>query len=129
MRVERVSHVVLDAQRLPPGDEPAADHEQGLGETEPDNDPDQHPQHALVAWADGGIDDALGQPDEPDRGRLGTDREDDRNDQRPAVRAQKADETAKCMQVWMLRAVHGYPHRRVYRRASCAFILHWCAYR
>jgi hypothetical protein len=47
--VHRVAHVELDAERLPPGDEAPADHEQRLDEADHGDECDELPEQLFVA--------------------------------------------------------------------------------
>jgi hypothetical protein len=106
VRVERVAHVVLDAQSLPARDEAPAHQEQGLDEADRDDDAQEHPEHLLVARADGQVDHVLRDADERDRSRLRRGGEHDGDDEGPAVGAEEPEQTGERVQVWMPLAVH-----------------------
>ena len=61
LRVQRVSHVELDPERLPPRDQPAADERQRFCEAEPRDQPDVQPECAAIVWPDGLVDDTARQ--------------------------------------------------------------------
>jgi hypothetical protein len=97
--VERVPHVELDAQRLPPRDEAPADHEQRLDEPEGGDDCDEDPHQLLVARPDPVVDDALGDADEGDRDGLRGGREQDRDGKGPFVGAEESEQAGKNAQM------------------------------
>ena len=85
-RVERGAHVHLDAERLPAGDEAAADHQPCLDHAEPEDRPDVDPEQLRVLRHDRLVDHAADDPDERDLRRLRAAGEDDRDDERGLVR-------------------------------------------
>jgi hypothetical protein len=92
LRVEAVTQVVLDPERLPAGDEAAADHEQRLDDADGDDQSDQEPQPVPVLLALELVDDEARQDEDRDRGRLRGDREHRRDDEREPVGAQEAEQ-------------------------------------
>ena len=93
MAVEVVAHVVLDRQRLPAGDEAAADHEQRLRDADGDDQHDQDCDPVPAALALELVDDDAGQHDGRDRRSLRRDGEHGRNRQRRPVRTQEAEQS------------------------------------
>jgi hypothetical protein len=104
MRVEPLAHVLLDPERLPAGDDPPPVHERGLddaGGGDGDDDPEERPRAALLVDA---VDRRADEQHDRDRGRLREHRQDRRDEQRPAVRAQEAEEADESAAV---RDAHG----------------------
>ena len=79
MPVQRVSQVELDSERLPAGDEPPRDHQEGLQEAEENDQRDEDPQSLFVVSEEGLVDDLSGEPRNHEPGRLRRDRETDRD--------------------------------------------------
>ena len=104
MRVERVSDVELDSERLSTGDEAAADEHERADESGDGNEGDEDDKSPPVVGPDAVVDHLPGQPRYGEAGNLRTYREDDRDDERPAVRAQEAEQTAKRPKVRVRRA-------------------------
>jgi hypothetical protein len=90
--VERVPQIELDAERLPPRDQAAADHERRLHDAEAEDHPQQEPQLGAIVRSDRVVDDATGDGVERELGRLGAHREEDGDDQRDLVRLQEAEQ-------------------------------------
>ena len=92
LRVEAVPHVELDCQRLAAGDQAPAHHQQRPhepGGEDPERDP---PDRLAAPAARRFLKPISGQECHHDRGRLRADGERDRDDQRPLVRLQKAEQ-------------------------------------
>ena len=92
VRVERLAHVLLDPERLPAGDDPAAEHQRRLDDAD-DRDRDDEPgEHRRAPAGLDPVDRLADEQDDRDRGRLREDGEDRRDEQRPAVRPQEAEQ-------------------------------------
>src|SRR5688500_9740056 len=92
MRIEALAHVLFDPECLPARDDPAAVHEGCLRDAQ-DRNRDDCPEEVVGATLllDPG-DRLADDEDDRNRGRLGEDREDGRDEQRPAVRPQEAEQ-------------------------------------
>ena len=90
-RVERVSDVELDSERLSAGDEAAADEHERAEEPGDRDERDEDDESPCVVRPDSVVDHLPGQPRDREAGNLRPDRQDDRDDERPAVRAQEAE--------------------------------------
>ena len=102
--VERVSDVELDSERLSAGDEPAADEHERADESGDGDEGDEDGQSPAVVRPDAVVDHLPGQPRDGEAGNLRPHREDDRDDERPPVRAQEAEKPAKRPKVRVRRA-------------------------
>src|SRR5205085_3914681 len=85
----RVPHVELDPECLPAGDEATADHEQGLDQTERDDQRGEQPELVAVVGTDRPVDHAPGDRDDRNLYGLRTGCEHDGQPKREPVRAQK----------------------------------------
>ena len=95
--VQLVAEVVLDGERLTPRDQASSEHERPAEEAEPDDRRDQEGQDRRVGVVGELVDDDAGEDGHEDARDLGPDREQRRDDERRAVRAEKreqADERA-----------------------------------
>ena len=92
LRVERVPHVVLDAERLAARDQAAPGHEQCPGGADEDDCDGDSIELAMAVRRDRVLEAATGQVGDHDRGGLGADREDDRDDQGNAVRPEETEQ-------------------------------------
>ena len=110
--VERVPHVELDAERLPPGDQPAPDHEQGLHEPDRDHRDDDQLERAPVVPLDRPPDRRSGQERDRDLRRLRGGREHGRDDERELVGAQEPEQAGEGAAI-RGRCVHSGHERRV----------------
>ena len=91
--VHGAPHVHLDVERLPAGDDPAAEHEQRSGDPENDDRRDGLPELVRVVVDERLVDHvAPGDPDQRDRAGLGAHGEDDRDDQPGAVGAEESEQ-------------------------------------
>jgi len=104
VRVERVSDVELDSERLSTGDEATTDEHERADESGDGDEGDEDGQSPRVVWPDAVVDHLPGQPRDGEAGNLRPHREDDRDDERPAVRAQEAEKPAKRPKVRVRRA-------------------------
>jgi hypothetical protein len=110
--VERVSHVELDTECLPPGDEPAADHQQGLHQADRDDRGHDQLDRAPVVPLDRLPDRRPRQERDRDLRRLGGRREHDRDNERELVGAQEPEQAGKRVAI-RGRFVHSSSRRRV----------------
>ena len=87
VRVQRLAHVLLDPERLPAGDDPAAEHQRRLDDAD-DRDRDDEPgEHRRAAARLDPVDRLADEQDDRDRGRLREHGQDRRDEQRPACTA------------------------------------------
>ena len=114
LRVERVAHVELDAERLPPRDEPAAGHEERARHPDGEDERGDDIELARLRRRERLPEPRPGQVRHPDRGRLGADGEQDGDDQRPLVRLEEAEQAHECLSIQRLRC-----HSRNLAFATC----------
>ena len=92
VRVQVVAQVVLDGERLLPGDEATPEHERSAHESERDDQRDLERQLPGVLGAGELVDHRPGQDRNEDGGGLGPDREDRGDDERRAVRTEECEQ-------------------------------------
>ena len=92
LRVERVSHVELDSERLTAGDQATARHEDRARRADAKDERSDDVELVRALGVDRLLQSRSRQVRDPDRRDLGADREHDRDDQRPLVRLQKAEQ-------------------------------------
>ena len=90
--VEGVAHVELDAERLPAGDQAAAGHEERARRPDGEDEAGDDVQLAGRWRRECLVEPGSGQPRDPHGGRLRTDREQDRDEQRPLVRLEESEQ-------------------------------------
>ena len=95
VRVEAVAHVVLDGERLPARDQPAADHEERLGHADRDDAADLERERRSVPVALERVHDGAGEEDDHDGAALREDGQQRGDDQRAAVGAQEAEQAGE----------------------------------
>ncbi len=95
VRVQLVAQVVLDPERLPPGDEAPAHHAQRLHEADDQDEDDVELELAAVVGLDRLVDDRGRDQDRARSRRPARRREDHRDDQRELVGAQEPEETGE----------------------------------
>ncbi len=129
MGVELVAQVVLDAERLPPGDDASTVHQPATDEPERHDGSDlEHEELRVLAPVELVDDDADEHGDE-DRGDLRENRQRRRDDERRPVRAKKAEEAherapaAVCRASWLLvgHGFVGYGSTARYRSRQSGF--------
>jgi len=91
--VEALAHVLLDPERLPAGDQAAADHERRLEDADNENCEDDPGERRRAATGLEPLDRLADEEDDRDRGRLREDGEDRRDEQGALVRSQEAEQT------------------------------------
>ena len=92
LRVQRVPHVVLDAEGLSAGDEAAPHHEERAGEAGDEDRAGDQPERAPGLRKDDILQGTAREQAHDDRGRLGADREHNGYGEPPLVRAQEPEE-------------------------------------
>ena len=92
MGVEALAHVLLDPERLLPGDEAAADHECRLQEADDENREDDPGERLGAPLLLDPVDRLADEQDDRDRCRLREDGEDRRDDERALVRPQETEQ-------------------------------------
>ena len=95
LRVERVSDVELDAERLPAGDQPPPQHECRLHKADCQDERDDQPEAVERAVRQRAIDGRADEERDGDRRQLRADREQRRDDERPLVRPQEPEQAAE----------------------------------
>ena len=92
LRVERVAHVELDAERLPARDQAPARHEDRARRADAEHERGDDVELVAALGVDRLLEPGSGEVRDRDRRGLGADREHDRDDQRPLVRLQEAEQ-------------------------------------
>jgi hypothetical protein len=105
--VESVPHVVLDGERLAARDQAATGHEQCAEGADDDDGDCDSVQLAMAVRRDRVLEAASGQVRDHDRSSLGTDCEDDRDDQGNAVRPEETEQAEERLAI-RDRRCHGW---------------------
>jgi hypothetical protein len=107
LRVERVPHVVLDAEGLAAGDQAPSGHEERPEGSGDDDRGCDRVQLVVAVGGDRALEAGSREVGDDDRRGLGADREDDRDDEGNAVRPEKSEQAEERVAI-RHRRCHGW---------------------